>query len=107
MTIRLVDLEPRWFSHGDNPRAGFVFLCPCCRAVWLSCKAVAIPTRDQCRAFIRLGLQATGSGADVVPMKEETTWDIKGDFDNLTATPSIDASRSGHWHGHVTNGEIR
>ena len=25
----------------------------------------------------------------------------------LTVTPSIDASASGHWHGRITNGEIR
>ena len=25
---------------------------------------------------------------------------------DMTVTPSIDASKSGHWHGHITNGEI-
>jgi len=25
----------------------------------------------------------------------------------LTVTPSIDASASGHWHERITNGEIR
>lgn len=25
----------------------------------------------------------------------------------LTLTPSVDASKHGHWHGFITNGEIR
>lgn len=44
-------------------------------------------------------------------------WQISGDnpkfdglnhfgFENVTLTPSIDASSSGHWHGFVKNGEI-
>ncbi len=28
-------------------------------------------------------------------------------FETMTITPSIDASASGHWHGFITNGEIR
>jgi hypothetical protein len=51
----------------------------------------------------------------VVPMREEQCWAITGSVPNnpnaafiedLTVTPSIDASSSGHWHGHITNGKI-
>ena len=35
-----------------------------------------------------------------VPGKGET-------FETLTLTPSVDASAAGHWHGHVTDGEVR
>ena len=28
-------------------------------------------------------------------------------FDDLTLSPSVDASASGHWHGFIVNGEIR
>jgi len=35
-------------------------------------------------------------------------WSIAGILPaELTVTPSIDASASGHWHGRITNGEIR
>jgi hypothetical protein len=34
-------------------------------------------------------------------------WQRTGEtFDDLTLTPSIDASPSGHWHGYVTNGQV-
>jgi hypothetical protein len=51
----------------------------------------------------------------VVPMNEGHAWVISGTRptdpnaafpDDLTVTPSLDASRSGHWHGFITNGEI-
>lgn len=28
------------------------------------------------------------------------------DFSTLTLTPSIDGSKAGHWHGHVTAGAV-
>lgn len=31
---------------------------------------------------------------------------IGEDLDNVTITPSIDASKAGHWHGFITNGQI-
>jgi hypothetical protein len=39
------------------------------------------------------------------------SWVISGDqdmhtFENVTLTPSIDASAFGCWHGFITNGEI-
>jgi hypothetical protein len=43
-----------------------------------------------------------------------TAWDITDAyipedevFGSVSVTPSIDASLSGHWHGFITNGEIR
>lgn len=35
-------------------------------------------------------------------------WTLHGDedFRTLTLTPSVDASKAGHWHGFITNGEI-
>ena len=51
----------------------------------------------------------------VVPSRPGAQWSISGSvptdtraafITDLTATPSIDASSSGHWHGHITNGEI-
>ena len=57
-----------------------------------------------------------GENWNVVPSKPEATWSIPGSvpidtkaafITDLTVTPSIDASASGHWHGFITNGEIR
>lgn len=34
-------------------------------------------------------------------------WQREGTFEDMTITPSIDASAARHWHGFITNGEIR
>ena len=102
--MRLTELEPRWI----HPNV-FVFRCPCCRgterALWLSCKNVAMPSHDQCELF------AKTIGEDwnmtTVPDRAESAWSFSSsDFATLTVTPSIDASASGHWHGFITGGLI-
>lgn len=107
--MRLTDLEPRWI----HPNV-FVFLCPHCRKDLLSCKNVEMSMKDQRKLFEK------EFGADwnnlVVPSNPSTVWsisgsvptDIRGAFiTDLTVTPSIDASASGHWHGFITAGEIK
>jgi hypothetical protein len=39
----------------------------------------------------------------------ETVWTVTdGDgFGDLSLSPSVDASKYGHWHGTITRGEIR
>lgn len=45
-------------------------------------------------------------GKDCVP--PSIHWQRHGDtFEAMTLMPSVDASASGHWHGFITNGEIR
>jgi hypothetical protein len=40
--------------------------------------------------------------------KDGVLWQRTGDdFEDLTLTPSIDASNSGHWHGFITGGQIQ
>lgn len=35
-------------------------------------------------------------------------WEREGDtFETLTLKPSVDASGWGHWHGWITNGEVK
>jgi len=48
-------------------------------------------------------------GEPIVGIKDDYSWNFEagGDFNTLTVTPSIDASASGNWHGHITNGEIK
>jgi hypothetical protein len=48
---------------------------------------------------------------EVVPCRRNYAWTFKPEaqqctFDNLSVQPSLDASPAGHWHGHITNGEI-
>ncbi len=49
--------------------------------------------------------------AALAPGKGRTVyWQRTGDtFETLTLTPSVDAASHGvgHWHGFITNGEIR
>lgn len=101
--MKLTELEPRWIINGQV----FVFRCPHCRQTWLSCKNVVMSTHDQVELFQKAGLDPCGPRYAVVPMKAEVCWRLKGnDFASLTVEPSIDASSSGHWHGHINAGAI-
>lgn len=99
--MKLLDLDPRWAMDADiviggikrhyENRQGMCvsFECPHCRvqrlAVWFANPIDGLPPTDDASTLF----QRTG----------ET-------FETLTLSPSVDASKSGHWHGHVTNGEI-
>ncbi len=107
--MKLTELEPRWFSVGDTTGiAGISFLCPHCK-------------QD------RLGVRIDHAAPHVISVHydhdithlsgDEQVWQITGDapafdgmthggFDNVSLTPSVDASASGHWHGFITNGEV-
>lgn len=101
--MKLLDLEPRWV----HPNL-FVFRCPHCRQTWLTCKNIVMGHKEQIEILQRADLDPTGPRYAAVPMKPETAWKIRGkDFSTMTITPSIDASASGHWHGHITAGRIR
>jgi hypothetical protein len=106
--MNLTDLEPRWI----HPNV-FVFLCPHCREVLLTCKNVEMSQKEQRHLFEK------EFGDDwnmlVIPSNSSTSWHITGTkpqdsnsigFHDISVTPSIDASASGHWHGFITNGEI-
>lgn len=107
--MRLTDLEPRWI-HGNV----FAFLCPHCQKVFLTCCNVPMDQKEQ------FALYEKEFGEDwnliVVPCRPGASWSISGSvptaidaafITDLTVSPSIDASASGHWHGFITNGEIR
>jgi hypothetical protein len=43
----------------------------------------------------------------VVMTQDSCAWNIIGrDFATMHVTPSLNAEASGHWHGHITGGEI-
>lgn len=107
--MRLTELEPRWIHHNV-----FVFLCPHCRKDLLVVKNVPMSEQDQYDLFEKEFGPAWNTF--VVPAKPDFSWSISGTtpnrpgasfMDDCTVTPSVDASNSGHWHGCITNGEIR
>ena len=79
--MKLIELNPRWtvMSFGDT-HSGISFDCPHCRSIRI------------CVSFV-------GEGNNIWKMTGNT-------FEDITLSPSIDTSSSGHWHGFIQNGEI-
>lgn len=94
--MKLTELEPRWFVVEEGgPRVGLTFLCPHCKAERLGV------------AFHHTGREAVEDSYIFAHANEKHIWGMSGeDFHDLTLTPSVDASASGHWHGFITNGEV-
>jgi hypothetical protein len=99
--VRLTDLEPRWIYKTKV----FAFLCPHCRKVWLTCKRVVMGRREQRETLDRVF--GEDRSHEVVGCKPDVAWKFSGlELDTISVSPSLDASASGHWHGHITNGMI-
>lgn len=119
--MRLTDLKPKWMRRPDGEAVAIIFLCPRCvergngcdgkGRAWLTCTFKELGNREQRELLERTLAQHQDDFAgvrieDVVACKQHR-WerDCKM-LDRITITPSIDASASGHWHGHVVRGEI-
>lgn len=99
--MKLTDLQPRWIYK----RKVFAFLCPHCRKAWLTCKRVEMSRREQ-RELVEREF-GEREAPNVVGCKPSVAWKFSNlDFATMTITPSLDASASGHWHGHISAGEI-
>jgi hypothetical protein len=100
--VKLTELDPRWFTiahpaDGVDFRIGLTFLCPHCRTQRLGVQFD--PPIDPGNLIGRFG---------ILWPKAHHVWQRTGDtFETLTLTPSIDASGDGHWHGWITDGQIR
>lgn len=95
--MKLVNLHPAWTSAGfggtARPRAGIYFDCP-----GLCCSGTGSPQR--------IHVPFRNPDDDGPEIAGEPRWQRIGTtFETLTLTPSVDASKFGHWHGFVTAGE--
>lgn len=105
--MRLSELDPRWITgiranhenYGDRRgHIGLSFLCPHCRTQRLA--VFFDPPIDDGVLWEFSTWPSLTEGKSV--------WGRTGEsFETLTLTPSINADASGHWHGFITNGEIR
>lgn len=97
--MKLTELEPHWIGiYGEDSagnhiakrtKLGVTFRCPDAGC-------------DQ-----RLGV-LFANPPDGLPSLPGRAWQRTGDtFDTLTLTPSVDVSACGHWHGFITNGDVR
>lgn len=108
--VKLVELEPKWLMR-DGVRVGLVFRCPCQKCTpqkfdWLSCYCVPMSNLRQQYELLKTVIPQEQL-QDVVPVKRDFAWSFVGDsFETLSIAPSIDASASGNWHGHITKGAI-
>lgn len=104
--MKLIDLNPRWVTPDV-----FCFDCPHCQKVILTCKRIVMSTKEQMDMWARFFGEF--NGLVIVPCGPNMKWNFISDFkditafNNMTVTPSLDASASSHWHGFITNGEIR
>lgn len=105
---KLVDFRPKWFGlpganlspEGKSIRIGFTFNCPC---------RVCLEHPGQNRLSVHID-----PPIDPLNLLPSTTWRTPSpawartgdEFSNMTLAPSIDASKHGHWHGHVINGDL-
>ena len=113
--MKLTELKPEWWAPANSGRRGIavVFDCPCCHGTPKGVRlCISInPPLDGGAPVICTGpylYHADNHGIDDNWIGCEVAWQRTGDtFENLTLVPSVDASKSGHWHGFVTGGEIR
>lgn len=103
--MKLTELEPRWFTRDDVPGYdGITFLCPHCKVIRLG-----VPFhQDGNRLMHEHQLLELDHPELHVASKPGDEWGMTGStFEDISLTPSVDASASGHWHGHITNGEVK
>jgi hypothetical protein len=98
--MKLTDLNPRWYTAAGSPDiVGITFDCPCCPG-HVSATRLGVLFVEE--------IDRDGLPNDAHWTRPGVKWHRTGDtFETLSLTPSIDASKLGHWHGFVTNGEAR
>lgn len=112
--MKLRDLAPHWAVDADiviggiarhyegRHGMGVTFACPHCVALHPGDLERGGPVQ-----FLGVWFMNPIDGGPATD-DAQTLWARVGDiFDTLSLSPSIDASGVGHWHGHISSGEIR
>jgi hypothetical protein len=105
--VKLTELDPRWIVLRDGGDVvGITFRCPHCPAgergytTFLGLMFTTTIDRDG------LDIEEQDWPNYMLRHPDDKFWRRSGTtFEDLTLSPSIDASSVGHWHGHITNGE--
>ncbi len=104
--MRLTDLDPHWYAYAGRHGQGIDFDCPHCPAGQRTKLAVAFanPLDGGPPEELRDFKFPDGTAGRTV------YWYRTGEtFDMLSLSPSVDAQSRGvgHWHGFITQGEVR
>jgi Family of unknown function (DUF6527) len=115
--MTLTELAPHWVAEYHAPadaKQGIGFLCPHCQVTRLAVFFDVPIGGHLAAAIVTPGdtLQAHIDQAEQGHLMDyhigRILWHREGvTFETLSLTPSVDASHFGHWHGFITNGEIR
>lgn len=130
--MRLVELDPHWLMFEER-RVGFIFRCPLPsrRTEWQTCFVekfflfksragtyssgdIAFEPDSQCgivHACAGEYIRDPGNSCDWQSCNPDCQWVVDGgianaSFETISVTPSLDGSKGGNWHGHITAGEI-
>ena len=105
--MTLAELEPRWWGDGERRHLGITFLCPHCQRVRLGLAFANPPDGGPPHSLQTTSIMWHVHQARTFDVPPGTHWSRTGDdFSTLTLSPSIDASKSGHWHGSISAGVI-
>jgi hypothetical protein len=86
---------------------GITFLCPHCHTVRLGIAFANPPGGGVQHSLETTSLMWHVHEARTFDVPPGFHWHREGeDFETMSLTPSVDASKSGHWHGCITNGEV-
>ncbi len=110
--MRLLELDPQWL-YIDGRRVGFVFWCPIHPRSKNRKQSVFFEklTRQQQWDLFETQADSHKFRQVIQGCDEDTAWISsvpldQAQFETMTITPSLDGSKGGNWHGHITNGEI-
>jgi len=105
--MKLTELNPQWISEEGGVKAGILFTCPHCLKARLFVPFVPMKVSEQYDLLAFNGIPQDQLHHIAVGAKGKSwTQNGKG-FDQLSLTPSVDASPSGCWHGFITDGETK
>lgn len=102
--MKLIELDPRWIGEKGRNGMGITFDCPCCNGETRIGVYFKNPVDGGAPRTVEQRTFKDKNGK----VKVQPLWQRTGNtFDVLTLKPSINASEDKHWHGHVTNGEVK